>query len=54
MEVTKETIAAIQAKAEEAKTVYLKWMGALEVMQGMVAEKAEKPKIEKKDKKVKK
>ena len=54
MEVTNETITALRTKMEEAKTIYLKWAGALEVMESMMEEQPKETKIIKKDKKVKK
>lgn len=49
-EVTEQHIKEIKDKMEQSRIIYLKYAGALEVLESIVSA----PKIEKKDKKVKK
>lgn len=54
MELTKENIDAVKAKADEAKTLYLKWVGAAEVLESLMENAKEQAKIAKKEAKKKK
>ena len=57
MEVTLENLEEIKSKREEAKTIYLKWAGAVEVLESLlqsVPKEPKEPKVIKKDIKSKK
>tara|TARA_E500000305_G_C3883770_1_gene171006 strand:- start:300 stop:464 length:165 start_codon:yes stop_codon:yes gene_type:complete len=54
MEITKEHLGNLKTKMEEAKTIYLKYVGAVEIFESLLQETVEKPKKEQKVAKAKK
>ena len=54
MELDGKHLTELKEKMEQAKTLYLKYVGAVEVVESLLATEVNESKIIKKDKKVKK